>query len=432
MGLGKTVQAIAMLAARPKQAGLALVIAPTSVVDVWEKETKRFAPHLKIVGMHRGDRRHIYKQLNQLDIVVTSYALMRKDYQQLKRQTFDVVILDEAQAVKNYQGKMYSLVRQLPATRKFILTGTPMENNLMELWALASIAAPGLFSKPDHFREQFQRPIEKEQDKQVLTTLRARIKPFLLRRTKKQVATELPPKTIQTLTLDLHPKHRHMYDLHLQQERKKVLGLLAEGGLRTHRFEILKSITKMRQMALHPGLVDSKQEATPNVKIEGTISHIEELCGQGHRTLVFSQFTSFLKYVRAELDRRHIPYFYLDGSTKNRGELVEAFQDPTGNTQIFLLSLKAGGVGLTLTAADYCFILDPWWNPAVEHQAVDRTHRIGQDKHVHIYKMIGKGTIEEKVLALQHKKEKLFRDVIDGDGTFVQGVTEEDIRMLME
>lgn len=432
MGLGKTVQMIGLIVSQVKKNSLPfLIIAPTSVVETWQDELTKFAPQLRVVIMRSGDRTHLYDAISTSDVIVTSYALLRRDFKQLAKQEFAAVVLDEAQAVKNYQSKSFSLIKQLQTDVRFAMTGTPMENNTMELWALFAIVAPGLFGDPKKFREQWQNPIEKQFDQQVLSRLQSRMRPFLLRRTKEAVAKELPPKTIQTQLLEMDTRHKHVYDLHLQRERKKVLGLLAEGGLQNHRFEILKSITRLRQLSLHPGLLNPSDDDIPNAKLNEMIRQLQEISAEGHKALVFSQFTSFLRYVQESLQQHGLPYLYLDGSTKKRGALVARFQDQASPEKIFVISIKAGGSGLNLTAADYCFILDPWWNPAVEMQAIDRTHRIGQDKHVHVYKLISKDTIEEKVLKLQEKKQKLFNSVLNNTGSFSGGITDEDIRMIL-
>lgn len=432
MGLGKTIQTIAFVckAISEKETQKPfLVVAPTSVVENWDMELARFAPSLKKVIMRSGDRSKQFTKIAKADIVVISYALLIRDFETIKDIAFDSLILDEAQMVKNYQSKVYSLVRKLKADCKIALTGTPLENNLMELWSIFSVVAPGLFPSPEKFKEIYKTPIEKDQNRETLDNLKKRIRPFLLRRQKTLVEKELPLKTEQVLYLPLNDEHRHLYDLHLQHERKRILGMLQNGGLKDHRFEILRSLTKLRQLCLHPKLLDEKHAQIPSTKIEALKEQLEEIIAEKHRVLIFSQFTSFLVHVKEMLDKAGHSYLYLAGETKNRGKLIQQFHKDS-SIPIFLISLKAGGFGLNLTAADYCILLDPWWNPAVEAQAVDRTHRIGQDKPVFVYKFIAKDTIEEKVLALQEKKRELFQNVFNEGSLFSAMISEEDIKSI--
>jgi SNF2 family DNA or RNA helicase len=338
------------------------------------------------------------------------------------------VILDEAQYVKNHQAKTYRCVRELAAPFKLALTGTPMENNLMELWSLLSITAPGLFPDPKRFAEQYARPIERGGDGERLARLRRRIKPLVKRRTKELVARDLPAKQEQTLEVELHPRHRKLYDIYLQRERQKVLGLL--GDFDRNRFTILRSITLLRQLSLHPALIEDRSDAIPCAKLSALAELLGDVVGSGHRALVFSQFTGFLAKVRDCLHREGIGYQYLDGGTRRRERVLERFK--AGDDPVFLISLKAGGFGLNLTEADYCFLLDPWWNPATENQAIDRTHRIGQTRPVMVYRLIARGTIEEKVVALARRKAALFSGVMDDGDLFATSLTAEDIRGLVE
>jgi SNF2 family DNA or RNA helicase len=301
-----------------------------------------------------------------------------------------------------------------------------MENNLMELWALLSIAAPGLFPTPAKFSEYYAKPIERQANAELLGQLRRRIRPLVRRRTKEQVAADLPSKQEQVLEIELHPRHRKLYQTHLQRERQKVLGLLDD--INANRFTIFRSLTLMRQLALHGGLVAAEHADLPSAKIDVLMEQLADVVGGGHRALVFSQFTGFLGKVRERLDAEGVASCYLDGSTRNRGAVLERFKE--GTAPVFLISLKAGGFGLNLTEADYCFLLDPWWNPATEAQAVDRTHRIGQTRNVMVYRLIAKDTIEEKVMALKERKAELFASVLDSGGVFSGGLDAEDIRGL--
>jgi SNF2 family DNA or RNA helicase len=303
-----------------------------------------------------------------------------------------------------------------------------MENNLMELWALLSITAPGLFPSPDWFRDYYARPIEKSGQPELLGQLRKRIRPLVKRRTKEQVASDLPPKQEQILEVDLHPRHRRLYQTHLQRERQKVLGLI--GDMNANRFTIFSSLTLLRQLSLHAGLVDPTYLDVPSAKIDVLAEQLLDVVGGGHRALVFSQFTGFLGRVREELDSRGIAYCYLDGSTRDRSAVLGRFR--TGDVPVFLISLKAGGFGLNLTEADYCFLLDPWWNPATEAQAVDRTHRIGQTRNVMVYRLIARDTIEEKVMALKARKAELVASVLDEGNVFGAGLDAQDIRDLFD
>jgi SNF2 family DNA or RNA helicase len=433
MGLGKTVQSLALIChVRQQNPGVApfLVVAPASVVANWAAEASRFAPELSVVPILDTLRR-AGADLDQLaagaHIVVTSYTLFRLDFDAHAAQTWSGLILDEAQFVKNHHAKTYQCARRLVAPFKLAITGTPMENNLMELWSLLSITAPGLFPNPTKFADFFAKPIEKTGDPELLALFRRRIKPLVKRRTKELVAAELPAKQEQILDIELPPRHRTLYNKRLQRERQKVLGLLDD--MQRNRFTILKSLTVLRQMALHPGLVDPEHDTLASAKIDALAEHLRDVVDGGHRALVFSQFTRFLGRVRDRLDAEEIDCCYLDGRTRNRAKVIQRFKD--GDAPVFLISLKAGGFGLNLTEADYCFLLDPWWNPAAEAQAIDRTHRIGQTRNVMVYRLIAHDTIEDKVMALNARKAKLFASVIDDGNAFGSTLTTDDIRGLL-
>jgi len=432
MGLGKTVQTLALIChakqADPDRAPF-LVVAPTSVVSNWATESAKFAPGLTVVSITDTMRRRgqsLAEAIAGADVVVTSYTLFRIDFDAYADIAWSGLILDEAQFTKNHQSKIYQCARRLPAPFKLAITGTPMENNLMELWSLLSITSPGLFPNPTRFRDYYGQPIEKRGDAELLGQLRRRIKPLVQRRTKEQVAADLPAKQEQVLEVELHPKHRKIYQTHLQRERKRVLGLVDD--MNKNRFTILRSLTLLRQLSLHAGLVDDAHHDLPSAKIDGLLEHLHEVVDGGHRALVFSQFTGFLDKVRTSLDAAGVEYCYLDGKTRNRATVLKRFKD--GTVPVFLISLKAGGFGLNLTEADYCFLLDPWWNPATEAQAVDRTHRIGQTRNVMVYRLIAKDTIEEKVMALKARKAELFTSVMDDGNMFGTGLDVEDIREL--
>ncbi len=434
MGLGKTLQALALIShareedrARPPF----LICAPTSVVSNWAAEASRFTPGLNVVvitdTMARR-RKDLAEIIAGADAVVTTYTLLRIDFASYAGLQWSGLILDEAQFTKNRQAKIYQCARRLPAPFKLAITGTPMENNLMELWSLLSITAPGLFPHPDKFQDYYARPIEKQGKAELLEQLRRRIKPLVKRRTKEQVAADLPAKQEQVLEVELHPKHQKLYQTHLQRERQKVLGLIDD--VDGNRFTILRSLTLLRQLSLHAGLVDTQQDDVPCSKLDTLMDLLGEAVGGGHRALVFSQFTRFLERARQRLDAAGIPYCYLDGRTRDRALVLQRFK--SGDVPVFLISLKAGGFGLNLTEADYCFLLDPWWNPATEAQAVDRTHRIGQTRNVVVYRLIAKDTIEEKVMALKARKAALFTSVIDSGNVFGGSLDADDIRGLFE
>jgi superfamily II DNA or RNA helicase len=444
MGLGKTLQTLALIqhakdVARQEDAAVHqntgvrkppfLIVAPTSVLANWAAEAHRFTPDLKVVtvsdtlGRRGGTLNDV---IDGADAVVTSYTLLRLDFEAYGGRQWAGLILDEAQYVKNHQSKAYQCARRVTAPFKVAITGTPMENNLMELWSLLSIAAPGLFPNPERFKDYYARPIEKSGNADLLAQLRRRIRPLIMRRTKEQVAADLPEKQEQVLEVELDPRHRKVYQTHLQRERQKILGLI--GDVNHNRFTILRSLTLLRQLSLHAALIDEEYSDVPSAKIDALLEQIEDVVGGGHRALVFSQFTRFLRMARARLEASGVECCYLDGTTTNRPAVISSFKD--GTAPVFLISLKAGGFGLNLTEADYCFLLDPWWNPATEAQAVDRTHRIGQTRNVMVYRLIASGTIEEKVMALKARKAELFSSVIDSDGAFSSALSADDIRAL--
>jgi superfamily II DNA or RNA helicase len=426
MGLGKTLQTLALIShARASGPARFLIVAPTSVVPNWAAEAAKFTPGLRVATVTSRDQR-LEALRSDADAVVVSYTLLRLDFDDYADASWSGLFLDEAQSVKNHQSQTYQCARKVPAPFKVAITGTPVENNLMELWSLLSIAAPGLFPSPERFKEYYAHPIERKASTELLAQLKRRIKPLLLRRTKEEVASDLPPKQEQVLEIELHPKHRKIYQTHLQRERQKVLGLIDD--MNANRFTILRSLTLLRQLSLHPALIDTVHGDIPCAKIDALIEHIRDVQGGGHRALVFSQFTGFLTHVRLRLAAAGISYCYLDGSTRDRTGAIAGFKQ--GTAPVFLISLKAGGFGLNLTEADYCFLLDPWWNPATETQAIDRTHRIGQTRNVMVYRLIAAGTIEEKVMALKVRKAELSASVLDDGATFGSALSAEDIKGL--
>lgn len=469
MGLGKTVQALALLAHAIEEHRAAseraakrgesvepfapfLVVAPTSVIANWAAEATRFLPEAKVVTITEttAGKTPLAERIAGAHLVLTSYTLLRMDedaytgYARTLGRTVDdstgeqsapegwgALLLDEAQFVKNTGTRAWSIARAMPARTKIAMTGTPIENNLMELWALLAIVADGLFPSARAFRDLYARPAESGEDPAhaaaTAARLRRRIRPLMLRRTKELVAAELPAKNDTRVNLPLAPGHRRIYDMHLQRERQKVLGLLED--MDKNRFTIFQSLTLLRRLALDAALIDPDAYAgVSSVKRDYLVQQLPDLLEKGHRVLVFSQFTGYLKSISARLAEEGIGHLYLDGSTRNRAEVIEAFT--SGQEPVFLISLKAGGFGLNLTEADHVFIMDPWWNPAAEQQAVDRIHRIGQDKEVHVYRLVAEGTIEEKVMQLKESKAALF-DAVVGEGEFASAaVTAEDVREL--
>ena len=455
MGLGKTVQALALLAHAIEEHRAAvpgepfapfLVVAPTSVISNWAAEAERFLPGAKVVTITEttAGKTPLAERVAGAHLVLTSYTLLRMDEDAYVSYAaglgseegpgtpgWGALLLDEAQFVKNTGTRAWSIARAMPARTKIAMTGTPLENNLMELWALLAIVADGLFPSARAFRDLYARPAESGEDPAhaAATTarLRRRIRPLMLRRTKELVAAELPAKNDVRVNLPLAPGHRRIYDTHLQRERQKVLGLLED--MDKNRFTIFQSLTLLRRLALDAALIDpDAYEGVTSAKREYLVKRLPELLAGGHRVLVFSQFTGYLKSISARLAEEGIGHLYLDGSTRNRAEVIEAFT--SGQEPVFLISLKAGGFGLNLTEADHVFIMDPWWNPAAEQQAVDRIHRIGQDKEVHVYRLVAEGTIEEKVMQLKESKAALF-DAVVGEGEFASAaVTAEDVREL--
>ena len=455
MGLGKTVQALALLAHAIEEHRAVvpgepfapfLVVAPTSVISNWTAEAKRFLPEAKVVTITEttAGKTPLAERVAGAHLVLTSYTLLRMDEDAYVSYAaglgsgegpgtpgWGALLLDEAQFVKNTGTRAWSIARAMPARTKIAMTGTPIENNLMELWALLAIVADGLFPSARAFRDLYARPAESGEDPAhaaaTAARLRRRIRPLMLRRTKELVAAELPAKNDTRVNLPLAPGHRRIYDTHLQRERQKVLGLLED--MDKNRFTIFQSLTLLRRLALDAALIDPDAYAgVSSVKRDYLVQQLPNLLEKGHRVLVFSQFTGYLKSISVRLAEEGIGHLYLDGSTRNRAEVIEAFT--SGQEPVFLISLKAGGFGLNLTEADHVFIMDPWWNPAAEQQAVDRIHRIGQDKEVHVYRLVAEGTIEEKVMQLKESKAALF-DAVVGEGEFASAaVTAEDVREL--
>ncbi|WP_139224351.1 DEAD/DEAH box helicase [Cellulomonas marina] len=435
MGLGKTLQVLTFATwyrtTTAGRAGPVLVVAPTSVVGAWASEAARFVPDLVVRTVEATAARRgtsLAEVAAGADVVVTSYALFRLEADEHQGVGWSALVLDEAQTLKNHASRGYAAARTLPAPLKVAITGTPLENSVLELWALLGLVAPGLLPSLQRFTERYRTPIEREGDTARLADLRRRIRPFLLRRTKEDVAADLPPRLEHVVEVELAPRHRALYDRYLARERQKVLGLLDD--LDGNRFAVFRSLTLLRRLALDPSLVDERHAGVPASKLDHLAGMLEEIVADGHRVLVFSQFTSVLGRVRERLDAAGTAYAYLDGATRRRPEVVERFR--SGNAPVFLISLKAGGAGLTLTEADYVVVLDPWWNPAVEAQAVDRAHRIGQTRQVMVYRLVAAGTIEDKVMALKGAKAALFASVLGGEELTGGRLTAADVRTLLD
>jgi superfamily II DNA or RNA helicase len=429
MGLGKTIQAIALLLT-DKQAGRTgptLLVAPTSVVYNWEQELARFALDLKTLVLHGSMRHERFLDVQQADVVLTSYPLLRRDFALLQQHTYRYVILDEAQMIKNPRSQSAKAACALKAHHRLCLTGTPIENNLIELWSLFHFLMPGYLGTEKRFRLSYLNPGPMGHDPERAVALRRRTRPFILRRLKQEVATDLPPRSEMVSFCDLSPDHRRFYDALLAQVRSEVIGTVDRVGLSKAHFNVLEGLLRLRQACCDPQLVAPHLTHLASSKVDHFLELIQEIIAGEHRVLVFSQFVKVLKVLERRLHGLSIPTEYLDGQTKDRLEKVEAFN--SGTTPVFLISLKAGGTGLNLTGADYVIHFDPWWNPAVEDQATDRAHRIGQTRHVFSYKLIARNTIEEKVLALQARKRDMVRDVLGGD-EIGRSLTREDLEFL--
>ena len=433
MGLGKTIQTLAMLQHRREsgeaQGAASLLVLPTSLVFNWVNEARKFTPELRVLAYTGTYRDKNPDRFGDYDVVLTSYGIVRLDTELLVSYRFDYVILDESQAIKNPSSTTSQAVRQLRSKHRLILTGTPVENSTMDLWSQMSFINPGLLGTQAFFRKEFLKPIEKHQDEGRTRRLHALIKPFILRRHKAQVAKELPAKTEQLSYCQMTEEQAHAYEETKSFYRNKILRNLDEHGPASTQFLLLQGLTRLRQIANHPRLADETYTHESG-KLREILRMIRNVVAEGHKVLVFSQFVQHLALVRAALDERQLTYAYLDGATRDRPAEVARFQE-TEDLKIFLISLKAGGVGLNLTAADYVFILDPWWNPAVEAQAVDRAHRIGQLRPVFTYKFITQGTVEEKILALQRRKLALVSELIATDEAVIKNLTREDIEELL-
>lgn len=434
MGLGKTIQLLAHICLEKQNGRLTapyLVICPTSVLPNWLAEIKRFAPQLNVMAFHGLDRLGIVKKFADADIVVSTYPIISRDADMLSKIEWHGVALDEAQAIKNHTTKVAQAARSLKSKHKFCLTGTPVENHLGELWSQFQFLLPGLLSDAATFKKVFRDPIEKLGDAQQRKVLSRRVKPFIIRRTKQEVAQELPDKTIIVQKVQLEGDQRDLYETVRLATSKKVRDEIAQKGFKHSQIMILDALLKMRQVCCDPRLVklSAASKVNTSAKLDRLIEMLIELAEEGRKILVFSQFTSMLALIENRLIEENLGFVKLTGSTKDRATPVDEFQ--TGNTPIFLISLKAGGTGLNLTAADVVIHYDPWWNPSVEEQATDRAHRIGQTKKVFVYKFIAEGTIEERMQALQERKRSIAASIYDEQGNLSMKFSEEDLESLL-
>ena len=432
MGLGKTVTTLAFLLREKEREGPrpSLVVCPTSVAGGWVREAERFTPGLRVRLYHGAARGELTPEvLAEHDLVVTTYALLRRDVEALEKIPFRAVVLDEAQNVKSAESQAARAAGRLRGELRLCLTGTPMENRLRELWSLASFANPGILGGARDFDRLYERPLATDSSSAVGEELRALLRPFLLRRTKRDVLPELPPKTEIDRVVSLSRADRRMYDALAHTLRESVRRDIERRGLRASTLSVFTALTRLRQMACDPRLVDPRLSGRPSAKREAFLDLARELSQTGRRALVFSQFVALLTLWRADLDDEGIAYEYLDGATVRRDEVVRRFQE--GTAPLFLISLKAGGAGLNLTAADTVIHCDPWWNPAVEDQATDRAYRIGQDQPVTVVRLVARGTIEEKIGALKAKKRALTSAIISDEPRALRGITEDDLRLLL-
>jgi len=432
MGLGKTVQTLALLQ-NEKLGGVvnaSLLVMPTSLIYNWQRESKKFTPQLKIYDYTGSNRQKDISLFQGYDLVVTSYGIIRRDIEALASYYFNYVVLDESQAIKNPASNISKAVGKLNSKHRLILTGTPLENSTMDLWSQMNFINPGLLGSQSFFKKKYLIPIEKQQSVEQTKRLYNIIKPFILRRHKSQVAKDLPKKIENVYFSSMTEDQRQKYDEVKNQYRNEILSHIEDHGVNKSHMILLQGLTKLRQIANHPKLADPDY-AGGSGKMDDMLMMLDNALAENHKILIFSQFVKHLDIVRELLAKRGLDYCYLDGATKNREAQVERFQNDD-NVRLFLISLRAGGLGLNLTEADYVFLLDPWWNPAVEAQAIDRAHRIGQTKKVFTYKFIMSDSVEEKILELQQRKVKLAKDLITIDQGFTKNLSVEDISTLLD
>lgn len=428
MGLGKTVQVLALLETRRKRNATlkikkpTIIVVPRSLLFNWLEEAKKFTPQLSVLIYSGTGRKEYQQDFGKYDLVLTTYGTLRRDIPELVDIEFDYAVLDEAQAVKNANSQSAKATRLLNAEHRLALSGTPIENHLGDLWSLFEFLNPGMLGKLKAFKT-----IKDDASRDIL---KRGLRPFILRRTKSQVAKDLPMKTEQIIYCEMDRKQQAMYDEIKRYYQANLMGAIQSQGMGKTKIQVLEALLRLRQAACHPGLIDKKRVDESSAKLDSLWEQLMEIFEEGHKALVFSQFTSFLSIFRKKLDSKNIPYLYLDGRTRKRQECVETFQNDD-KFKLFLISLKAGGLGLNLTAAEYVFILDPWWNPAVEVQAIDRAHRIGQTKSVFAYRFISRKTVEEKVLELQKNKRELVESIITEDNSIIKNLTQDDLAYLL-
>ncbi len=433
MGLGKTLQALSILQKYKEEQGeiLALVVCPTTLIYNWQNEVSKFTPGLSYLIHHGSMRTRQAADLQQKDVIITTYGTLRSDIQMLLKLKFDFAILDESQAIKNPTSKVTKAATLLNAKNKLCMSGTPLQNNTFDIYAQMNFLNPGLLGSVEYFRNEFATPIDKFGELEQKQHLRRLLMPFILRRTKEQVAKDLPEKTETILFCEMETEQRKIYDAYRNTYRNKILGAIDEQGIDKSQLTILQGLMKLRQICDSPAILN-EEEKFPNhsIKLEELTREITENIGE-HKALVFSQFLGMLGLIKEKLKAENIPFEYFDGSTSSpdRQKAIENFQN-NDSCRVFLISLKAGGVGLNLTAADYVYIVDPWWNPAVEQQAIDRTHRIGQTKNIFAYRMICVDTIEDKILQLHEKKKSLAKDLISDESGFIKSLSKEDVEYL--
>ncbi|MEG2334751.1 DEAD/DEAH box helicase, partial [Chryseobacterium sp.] len=431
MGLGKTLQIIAFILSQNKKhsKNTNLVVVPTSILFNWQAETEKFAPSIKILTHYGPNRTKNTLHFAGNEIVLTTYGMLLSDIHFLKEFHFNYIFLDESQAIKNPNSERYKAARLLQSRNKVVLTGTPIENNTFDIYGQLSFAIPGLLGSKEYFRDIYSIPIDKFENTKRATDLQKKIKPFILRRTKKQVAKELPDKTEMVIYCEMGEEQRQIYDAY-KKELREYISAKNEQEIIKNSIHVLTGLTKLRQICDAPALLkDQGQYSDNSAKIEVLVQQIENKSSQ-HKILVFSQFVSMLDLIKVELQKRNISFEYLTGQTKNRAAKVSQFQD-NEQVRVFLISLKAGGTGLNLTEADYVYLVDPWWNPAVENQAIDRCYRIGQKKNVIAVRLICPNTIEEKIMKLQQSKKELANDLITTDSSVFKKFTKSDLMEIL-
>jgi len=460
MGLGKTIQALTLLlrlkreeqlvpvfqhkksgqlslfvAEEPAEAQLqsaTLIVLPVSLVHNWEKEIQKFAPALKVYvysGARRREKGSLNDIINNYDIILTTYGTVRNDVEELSQYEFFFLILDESQYIKNSESKTYKTITGIRSQHRIVLTGTPIENSLSDLWAQMNFLNRGLLGSKNYFKQEFLLPIERDKSTDASEKLQKLIQPFILRRTKEQVAKDLPSLTQETIVVEMTPEQSEFYETEKSAVRNVLLQNLQEDGLQKSTFFVLQALTRLRQIAIHPRLLDH-ESACESGKFNDIIAMIGILVAENHKILVFSSFVKHLNLLADEFKKEKWNYSLLTGQTTDRKQVIEEFQE-NPEKKIFLISLKAGGVGLNLTAADYIFITDPWWNPAAEMQAISRAHRIGQDKKVFVYRFISENSIEEKIQKLQDKKSKLANEFVNSNDPF-RDISKDEVLDLFE